>query len=151
MANISTILANLKSGRCSSMVEVRLLRFWEARNIKCAGHLMVVDMLILDSKVNLIFKFMFIIVLNSSLVFRFIFNRIMMSILFFSSLYMVLNPVLNCVISVLKCSQARSCPQHRCEPSSHLPVTLEGAGSKFSMSGFDITRCIRILGCQTLV
>ncbi|KAH0859611.1 hypothetical protein HID58_087872, partial [Brassica napus] len=51
MANISTILANLKSGRCSSMVEVRLLRFWEARNIKCAGHLMVVDMLILDSKV----------------------------------------------------------------------------------------------------
>ncbi|KAL0826636.1 hypothetical protein Bca101_050313 [Brassica carinata] len=40
----------------------------------------------------------------------------------------------------LRRSQARSCPQHRCEPSSHLPVTLEGAGSKFSMSGFDITR-----------
>ncbi|KAF3595737.1 hypothetical protein DY000_02026804 [Brassica cretica] len=67
------------------MVEVRLLRFWEARNSKRGGHLMVVGMLILDSK-------------------------------------------------------ARSCPQHRCEPSSHLPVTLEGACSKFSMSGFDITR-----------
>ncbi|CAN6869883.1 unnamed protein product [Brassica oleracea] len=38
---------------------------------------------------------------------------------------MVLNPVLNCVISVLKCdAHAR---HHRCEPSSHLPVTLEGA------------------------
>ncbi|KAH0898632.1 hypothetical protein HID58_048200, partial [Brassica napus] len=50
----------------------------------------------LNVVVNLTFKVMFVIVLNSSL--------------------------------------------HRCEPSSHLPVTLEGAGSKFSMSGFDITR-----------
>ena len=87
MANISTILADLKSGRCSSMVEVRLLRFWEARKIKRGGHLMVVGMLILDSKVNLTFKVMFVIVLNSSLVFRFIFNRIMMSILSLSSLW----------------------------------------------------------------
>ncbi|CAG7860647.1 unnamed protein product [Brassica rapa] len=56
MASTSTILAALKYGRCSSTVEVevRLLRFWEARNIKRGGHLMVVDMLLLDSKAMLI-------------------------------------------------------------------------------------------------
>ncbi|KAF3545030.1 hypothetical protein DY000_02010616 [Brassica cretica] len=56
MASTSTILAALKYGRCSSTVEVevRLLRFWEARNIKRGGHLMGVDMLLLDSKAMLI-------------------------------------------------------------------------------------------------
>ncbi|KAL0684306.1 hypothetical protein Bca4012_051154 [Brassica carinata] len=67
------------------MVELRLLRFWKARKIKRGGHLMVVGMLILDSK-------------------------------------------------------ARSCPQHRCEPSSHLPVTLEGA----DMVGKTYTLQVRI-------
>ncbi|XP_033144439.1 uncharacterized protein LOC103862375 isoform X1 [Brassica rapa] len=56
MASTSTILAALKYGRCSSTVEVevRLLLFWEARNIKRGGHLMGVDMLLLDSKAMLI-------------------------------------------------------------------------------------------------
>ncbi|KAH0904939.1 hypothetical protein HID58_044442 [Brassica napus] len=56
MASTSTILAALKYGRCSSTVEVevRLLRFWEARNIKRGGHFMGVNMLLLDSKAMLI-------------------------------------------------------------------------------------------------
>ncbi|XP_033146243.1 uncharacterized protein LOC103863113 [Brassica rapa] len=56
MASTSTILAALKYGRCSSTVEVevRLLQFWEARNIKRGGHLMGADMLLLDSKAMLI-------------------------------------------------------------------------------------------------
>ncbi|KAF2583297.1 hypothetical protein F2Q68_00006915 [Brassica cretica] len=56
VTDTSTILAALKYGRCSSTVEVevRLLRFWEARNIKRGGHLMGVDMLLLDSKAMLI-------------------------------------------------------------------------------------------------
>ncbi|WZZ16892.1 hypothetical protein YC2023_109981 [Brassica napus] len=56
MASTSTIIAALKYGRCSSTVEVevRLLLFWEARNIKRGGHLMGVDMLLLDSKAMLI-------------------------------------------------------------------------------------------------
>ncbi|WZY83269.1 hypothetical protein YC2023_029653 [Brassica napus] len=29
--------SDLKSGRCSSVVEARLLRFWEARNVKRGG------------------------------------------------------------------------------------------------------------------
>ncbi|CAF2046121.1 unnamed protein product, partial [Brassica napus] len=88
MASTSTIIAALKYGRCSSTVEVevRLLLFWEARNIKRGGHLMGVDMLLLDSKVIPFFKFMFIIFLNKSPIFRFMFNSIMISILFISSL-----------------------------------------------------------------
>ena len=34
MANSSVFLADLKAGRCTSTVEVRLLRFGEARNVK---------------------------------------------------------------------------------------------------------------------
>ncbi|CAN6825998.1 unnamed protein product [Brassica oleracea] len=87
MASTSTILAALKYGRCSFTVEVevRLLQFWEARNIKRGGHFMGVDMLLLDSKVIPFFKFMFIIVLNRSPILRFMFNSIMISILFISS------------------------------------------------------------------
>ncbi|CAN7135263.1 unnamed protein product [Brassica rapa subsp. narinosa] len=87
MASTSTILAALKYGRCSSTVEVevRLLQFWEARNIKRGGHLMGADMLLLDSKVIPFFKFMFIIVLNRSQILRFMFNSIMISILFIFS------------------------------------------------------------------
>ncbi|KAG2324035.1 hypothetical protein Bca52824_006763 [Brassica carinata] len=40
------------SRKCSSTVEARLLRFWEARNVKRGGELMWVDMLMVD--VNLI-------------------------------------------------------------------------------------------------
>ncbi|KAF3578833.1 hypothetical protein DY000_02033728 [Brassica cretica] len=36
------------SGRCSSVVEARLLRYWETRNIKRGGELMWVDLLMVD-------------------------------------------------------------------------------------------------------
>ncbi|KAF2586892.1 hypothetical protein F2Q70_00035745 [Brassica cretica] len=49
MANARVFLSDLKSGRCS---EVRLLRFWEARNIKRGDELMSVEMLLLDSNVT---------------------------------------------------------------------------------------------------
>ncbi|KAH0881136.1 hypothetical protein HID58_068530 [Brassica napus] len=39
MANSYTLLADLRAGRCSNTVEVRLLRFWEARNTKKGGDL----------------------------------------------------------------------------------------------------------------
>ncbi|KAH0898764.1 hypothetical protein HID58_048332 [Brassica napus] len=38
--------SDLKSGKCTSVVEARLLRFWEARNVKRSGELMWVDMLL---------------------------------------------------------------------------------------------------------
>ncbi|KAH0886813.1 hypothetical protein HID58_062909 [Brassica napus] len=40
--------SDLKSSKCSSVVEARLLRFWEARNVKRGGELMWVDMLLMD-------------------------------------------------------------------------------------------------------
>ncbi|KAG2286419.1 hypothetical protein Bca4012_033012 [Brassica carinata] len=39
---------DLKSGKCSSAVEARLLRFWEAKNVKRGGELMWVDLLLID-------------------------------------------------------------------------------------------------------
>ncbi|CAF2067873.1 unnamed protein product, partial [Brassica napus] len=33
---------------CSSVVEARLLRFWEAKNVKCGGELMWMDLLMVD-------------------------------------------------------------------------------------------------------
>ncbi|KAL0702168.1 hypothetical protein Bca4012_058290 [Brassica carinata] len=39
-----------KTGRSSSSVQVRLLRFWEARNVRRGGDLMGVDMLLLDTQ-----------------------------------------------------------------------------------------------------
>ncbi|KAF2610012.1 hypothetical protein F2Q70_00009775 [Brassica cretica] len=40
--------SDLKSSKCSSVVEAWLLRFWEARNVKRGGELMCVDMLLMD-------------------------------------------------------------------------------------------------------
>ncbi|KAL0789793.1 hypothetical protein Bca101_006039 [Brassica carinata] len=48
------LLANLRAGRCSSTAEVRLLRFWEARNVRKDGELMSLDMLLLDEQSTLI-------------------------------------------------------------------------------------------------
>ncbi|WZY91819.1 hypothetical protein YC2023_064148 [Brassica napus] len=39
MANSRAFFSDLKSGKCSSIVEARLLRFWEARNVKRGGDL----------------------------------------------------------------------------------------------------------------
>ncbi|KAL0741420.1 hypothetical protein Bca4012_082933 [Brassica carinata] len=52
--NMGFFLSDLKSGKCSSVVEARLLRFWKARNVKRDGELMWVDMLLLDVNVNII-------------------------------------------------------------------------------------------------
>ncbi|KAL0740402.1 hypothetical protein Bca4012_081915 [Brassica carinata] len=54
MANSKVFLSDLKSGKCSSRVQVRLLRFWEVRIVRCGGELISVDMLLLDSKATLI-------------------------------------------------------------------------------------------------
>ncbi|CDY69940.1 BnaAnng32100D [Brassica napus] len=48
MANSYTLLANLRAGRCSNTAEVRLLRFWEARNINKGGELMSIELLLID-------------------------------------------------------------------------------------------------------
>ncbi|WZZ01770.1 hypothetical protein YC2023_074098 [Brassica napus] len=48
MANSYTFLDNLRAGRCSNTAEVRLLRFWEAKNINKGGALMSVEMLLID-------------------------------------------------------------------------------------------------------
>ena len=46
--------SDLKSGgKCSFVVEARLLRYWEARNVKRGGELMWVDMLMIDVDVSL--------------------------------------------------------------------------------------------------
>ncbi|KAL0670157.1 hypothetical protein Bca4012_032861 [Brassica carinata] len=52
MANSYTLLANLRAGRCSNTAEVRLLRFWEARNINKGGELMSIEMLLIDEADN---------------------------------------------------------------------------------------------------
>ncbi|KAH0914451.1 hypothetical protein HID58_028897 [Brassica napus] len=57
MAKSYTILADLKAGRCSNTAEVRLLRFWEARNVKKGGELSF-DILLLDENLsNLLIDF----------------------------------------------------------------------------------------------
>ncbi|CDY68162.1 BnaCnng57810D [Brassica napus] len=40
MANPQVLLADLNAGRCSNVAEVRLLRYWEARNVRKGGELM---------------------------------------------------------------------------------------------------------------
>ncbi|CAN6999110.1 unnamed protein product [Brassica rapa subsp. trilocularis] len=44
--------SGLKSGRCSSVVDARLVRFWEARNVKRGGELMWMDLLMVDVNVS---------------------------------------------------------------------------------------------------
>ncbi|WZZ90076.1 hypothetical protein YC2023_118655 [Brassica napus] len=50
MANSKILLSDLKSDNCSSRVQVRLLRFWEAGYVRRGGELMSVHMLLPDSK-----------------------------------------------------------------------------------------------------
>ncbi|CDY71705.1 BnaUnng04540D [Brassica napus] len=57
MANSYTLLANLRAGRCSNTAEVRLLRFWEARNINKEGELMSIEMLLIDEAVSVLPRF----------------------------------------------------------------------------------------------
>ncbi|XP_056844974.1 uncharacterized protein LOC108807093 isoform X1 [Raphanus sativus] len=53
MANSYTVLANLRAGRCSNTAEVRLLRFWDAKNIK-GGKLISLEMLLIDEESTLV-------------------------------------------------------------------------------------------------
>ncbi|KAL0750679.1 hypothetical protein Bca101_032682 [Brassica carinata] len=53
MANSKILLSDLKSDKCSSRVQVRLLRFWEARYVRRGGELMSVHMLLPDSKATI--------------------------------------------------------------------------------------------------
>ncbi|KAF8116080.1 hypothetical protein N665_0022s0010 [Sinapis alba] len=53
MANSKVFFSDLKSGRCSSAVEARLLRFWEARNVKRGGELMWMDLLMVDANATM--------------------------------------------------------------------------------------------------
>ncbi|KAH0912038.1 hypothetical protein HID58_035359 [Brassica napus] len=48
MSTPRVFFSDLKSGKCSSAVEARLLRFWEAKNVKRGGELMWVDMILID-------------------------------------------------------------------------------------------------------
>lgn len=48
MAMSRVFFSDLKARKCSSVVEARLLRYWEARNVKRGGELMWVDMLLVD-------------------------------------------------------------------------------------------------------
>ncbi|KAG5386035.1 hypothetical protein IGI04_037505 [Brassica rapa subsp. trilocularis] len=46
--HLSGVFSDLKTGKCSSVVEARILRYWEARNVKRGGELMWMDMLLVD-------------------------------------------------------------------------------------------------------
>ncbi|KAL0702927.1 hypothetical protein Bca4012_059049 [Brassica carinata] len=48
ISNSRAFFSDLKSGKCSSVVEAWLLRFWEARTMKRGGDLLWVDMLMVD-------------------------------------------------------------------------------------------------------
>ncbi|WZZ14514.1 hypothetical protein YC2023_107603 [Brassica napus] len=50
MAKALDFLSDLQNSRSSSTVQVSLLRFWDARNVRRGGDLMGVDMLLLDSQ-----------------------------------------------------------------------------------------------------
>ena len=52
MTNVYVLLSDLQTVRSSSTVQVRLLRFWEARSACRGWELMGVDMLLLDSQVS---------------------------------------------------------------------------------------------------
>ncbi|KAH0914861.1 hypothetical protein HID58_029307 [Brassica napus] len=47
--------SDLKSVRCSSVVEARLLRFWESKNVKHGGELMWMDLLMPETGCYLVF------------------------------------------------------------------------------------------------
>uniref|UniRef100_A0A0D3C2R7 40S ribosomal protein S25 n=1 Tax=Brassica oleracea var. oleracea TaxID=109376 RepID=A0A0D3C2R7_BRAOL len=48
MAMTKVFFFDLKAGQCSSVVEARLLRFWQAKNVKRGGELMWMDLLMVD-------------------------------------------------------------------------------------------------------
>ncbi|CAH8321040.1 unnamed protein product [Eruca vesicaria subsp. sativa] len=48
MANTRVLISEVKSGRCYSSVEARLLCFWEVRSGSRSGELTFLDMLMID-------------------------------------------------------------------------------------------------------
>ncbi|CAN6968944.1 hypothetical protein Bca4012_033743 [Brassica carinata] len=87
---MTKVFFDLKAGQCSSVVEARLLRFWQAKNVKRGGELMWMDLLMVD------------------------FNSTMMQV----------------TISAGRLPQFRD--------RLH-------AGTMFSVSGFDVSRCFKLI------
>ncbi|CAN6869588.1 unnamed protein product [Brassica oleracea] len=52
MANAAIFLFDLKTGRCSSTIQVRLLCFLEPMNVRWGSKLIGVDMFLLDSQAH---------------------------------------------------------------------------------------------------
>ncbi|CAN6984769.1 unnamed protein product [Brassica oleracea var. botrytis] len=50
MANVFIFLSDMQAGRSSSTVQVRLICFWETRNVRRNGDLMGVVMILLNSQ-----------------------------------------------------------------------------------------------------
>ncbi|KAF3604014.1 hypothetical protein F2Q69_00035214 [Brassica cretica] len=69
IATIKVFLSDLKTGCCSSTVQVRLLCYWEARNVQRGEELMGVDMLLLNYQVCSVPPLEFIYIFNVSVVF----------------------------------------------------------------------------------
>ncbi|KAG2317195.1 hypothetical protein Bca52824_020317 [Brassica carinata] len=74
MVNALALLSQLQTDRSSSTVEVRLLRFWEARNVRRGGEIMGIDMLLLDSQIIrcLIIAFFFLVFSKSLIIYLFL-------------------------------------------------------------------------------
>ncbi|CAN6881123.1 unnamed protein product [Brassica oleracea var. botrytis] len=54
MSSSYVFLANLRAVRCSNTAELRLLKFWEAHNVRKGGGLISVDKLLLDEQSTII-------------------------------------------------------------------------------------------------
>lgn len=117
--------SDLKSGgKCSSVVEARLLRYWEARNVKRGGELMWVDMLMIDVNVSLFRDPANLLQFVSSFVyFWFKFSG---WLLFLSYIDSVQATIMQATI------YANRLPRFRSKLA---------AGKMYSISGFDVARC----------
>ncbi|KAF2565327.1 hypothetical protein F2Q70_00027219 [Brassica cretica] len=110
MAMTKVFFSDLKSGQCSSVVEARLLRFWEAKNAKRGGEL-----------ICLVYRFWFPVKDSANVPFEF--TPFISTDRFLTAFQSTMMQV---TIS-----------------ASRLPQFRERlhAGTMFSVSGFDISRC----------
>ncbi|KAF3591750.1 hypothetical protein DY000_02020219 [Brassica cretica] len=113
--------SDLKSGKCSSVVEARLLRFWEARNVKRGGELMWVDMLLMDVNVSLILPVLLRSVYVLPVLPRSIYVRFLIS-----KSYLFQSTLMQATIN------ANRLPKFR---------DRLAAGTIYSVSSFDVARC----------
>ncbi|KAF3484966.1 hypothetical protein F2Q69_00052071 [Brassica cretica] len=113
--------SDLKSGKCSSVVEARLLRFWEARNVKRGGELMWVDMLLMDVNVSLILPVLLRSVYVLPVLPRSVYVRFLIS-----KSYLFQSTLMQATIN------ANRLPKFR---------DRLAAGMIYSVSSFDVARC----------